>query len=254
MAGGTLEGKRVCLRGITSAAHVALEGTVIESCGEFDPVTRRYSITLPDGRTLAMSAARVEAAGLQDAALNRCANVACESLGTNQCSGCLLVSYCGAACQRANWKAHKTACRAAALAGTVVLRIPPTSTNRSFSRESRSTGERRVGLEFDVDALRTALKGGVLGGILKIQPILGGESPGAMAYDKTGTFTFSIARASGTSADSGAEALLSAVLAAGKHTQFYPFMIRSCAAGTAVGGGGLLELVVGLSPSPPQTW
>ena len=28
-----------------------------------------------------------------------------------RCSGCRLVRYCGAACQKADWPAHKTACR-----------------------------------------------------------------------------------------------------------------------------------------------
>ena len=28
-----------------------------------------------------------------------------------QCSGCRLARYCGAACQKADWRAHKAACR-----------------------------------------------------------------------------------------------------------------------------------------------
>ena len=33
------------------------------------------------------------------------------ALGGKRCAGCRLVRYCGRACQVADWKAHKAACR-----------------------------------------------------------------------------------------------------------------------------------------------
>ena len=40
---------------------------------------------------------------------------ACHMYGQKllQCSGCGLVHYCGASCQKAGWRAHKAACKAA---------------------------------------------------------------------------------------------------------------------------------------------
>jgi len=34
-----------------------------------------------------------------------------DTLGTLECSQCLVAKYCSAACQKAHWKAHKAACK-----------------------------------------------------------------------------------------------------------------------------------------------
>jgi hypothetical protein len=53
--------------------------------------------------------------GGSSAAASSCAE--CGAAGASfGCSRCHRVRYCGAACQRGNWKAHKTACAAAATA------------------------------------------------------------------------------------------------------------------------------------------
>ena len=35
-----------------------------------------------------------------------------DTLSTLKCSACAVAQYCSAACQKAHWKAHQTACRA----------------------------------------------------------------------------------------------------------------------------------------------
>ena len=65
-------------------------------------------------------AAAVE--GTQALGALQCANPACTMIfpvagagvkeaSRKRCSSCLLVKYCGAACQRAHWRAHKAPCR-----------------------------------------------------------------------------------------------------------------------------------------------
>jgi hypothetical protein len=67
----------------------------------------------------------------QAVALRSCTNLACTNLvpggeeaarlASRRCSGCKLVRYCSAACSKADWRAHKQACRqlaVAAAAGT----------------------------------------------------------------------------------------------------------------------------------------
>jgi hypothetical protein len=44
----------------------------------------------------------------------RCA--VCSGPASKRCSACGVPYYCGAACQRQDWKAHKAACKAAAAA------------------------------------------------------------------------------------------------------------------------------------------
>ena len=56
-------------------------------------------------------------------AARACAHAACTTVAASvagegaaepkpkRCSGCLLVRYCGAACQKADWRAHKAACK-----------------------------------------------------------------------------------------------------------------------------------------------
>ena len=44
----------------------------------------------------------------------QCHNMAApaeDALSTLKCTGCAIAQYCSAACQKAHWKAHKTACR-----------------------------------------------------------------------------------------------------------------------------------------------
>jgi ankyrin repeat protein len=50
-----------------------------------------------------------------------CANPSCDGAGLKKCAGCLKVFFCGPACIRAHWPAHKAECKriaeAVALAG-----------------------------------------------------------------------------------------------------------------------------------------
>ncbi len=44
----------------------------------------------------------------------QCRNMAApaeDALGMLKCSACSVAQYCSAACQKAHWKAHKSACR-----------------------------------------------------------------------------------------------------------------------------------------------
>jgi hypothetical protein len=44
-------------------------------------------------------------------ARNHCANAGCDGAGLKKCAGCLKVFFCGPACIRAHWPAHKAECR-----------------------------------------------------------------------------------------------------------------------------------------------
>ena len=48
-----------------------------------------------------------------DPSLLRCGEASCAGKGTKSCSRCKSVRYCGGACQKADWPAHREACRAA---------------------------------------------------------------------------------------------------------------------------------------------
>jgi ankyrin repeat protein len=52
-------------------------------------------------------------------ARTHCANPGCDGAGLKKCAGCLKVFFCGPACIRAHWPAHKAECKriAAAAAG-----------------------------------------------------------------------------------------------------------------------------------------
>jgi hypothetical protein len=43
-----------------------------------------------------------------------CANPSCDGAGLKKCAGCLRVYFCGPACIRTHWPAHKAECREAA--------------------------------------------------------------------------------------------------------------------------------------------
>jgi hypothetical protein len=59
-----------------------------------------------------------------------CSHCGRPDLPTKACSGCYAASYCGAACQRADWGSHKQACRAAAAAGHAAAADPPSAAQR----------------------------------------------------------------------------------------------------------------------------
>jgi ankyrin repeat protein len=48
-------------------------------------------------------------------ARTHCANPSCENAGLKKCERCLQAYFCGIACIRAHWSAHKAECKAAAL-------------------------------------------------------------------------------------------------------------------------------------------
>jgi ankyrin repeat protein len=54
--------------------------------------------------------APVEQTAYLEAGAN-CANPGCSGAGLKKCSGCLEVYFCGSACIRAHWPAHKAECR-----------------------------------------------------------------------------------------------------------------------------------------------
>ena len=102
-AGSTLAGQRVRLAGLVAAPE--LNGALADA-GAFDPFTGRYACTLVEGGAVrAIKSANVL---LVDA---RASCAACGARGElTRCSGCFKVQYCGRACQKQSWKAHKPAC------------------------------------------------------------------------------------------------------------------------------------------------
>jgi hypothetical protein len=73
----------------------------------FDACRGRYCVALDDGKGLSLKAECVARAG--------CAATGCASEeASSVCSRCQAVWYCSRDCQRADWKAHKPACAAAA--------------------------------------------------------------------------------------------------------------------------------------------
>ena len=76
--------------------------------------------TAEDGDEAAQTQLAVDVA--EALAARPCAHPACTTVDgpseasmrrgkTKTCSGCRLVRYCGAACQKADWRAHRVACR-----------------------------------------------------------------------------------------------------------------------------------------------
>ena len=83
----------------------------------FDARTGRYAVALDDGKELSLKAECVSVT----AASVGCAAAGCTSEeASSVCARCRAVSYCSRECQRADWRAHKPACVAAA-AHRVVL-------------------------------------------------------------------------------------------------------------------------------------
>ena len=73
----------------------------------FDARSGRYCVELDDGRELSLKAEYVARAG--------CAAAGCASEeASSVCARCEAVRYCSRECQRADWRAHKPACAAAA--------------------------------------------------------------------------------------------------------------------------------------------
>jgi hypothetical protein len=73
----------------------------------FDALTGRYAVALDDGKELSLKAECVAKTG--------CAAAGCASEeASSVCGRCEAVRYCSRECQRADWKAHKPACAAAA--------------------------------------------------------------------------------------------------------------------------------------------
>ncbi len=73
----------------------------------FDARSGRYCVALDDGRELSLKAECVARAG--------CAAAGCASEeASSVCARCEAVRYCSRECQRADWRAHKFACAAAA--------------------------------------------------------------------------------------------------------------------------------------------
>ena len=73
----------------------------------FDARTGRYVVALDDEKELSLKAECVARAG--------CAAAGCASEDASRvCARCEAVRYCSRECQRADWKAHKPACAAAA--------------------------------------------------------------------------------------------------------------------------------------------
>ena len=90
----------------------------------------RVEVTEPLAAVLTAEAAAIEGAAAEELeaevelaealALRPCAHLGCTTiLGPGggevprgkRCGGCRLLRYCGAACQKADWPGHKTACR-----------------------------------------------------------------------------------------------------------------------------------------------
>ena len=120
----TLEGQRVFVSGLTSAAGAKLNDRVFEDCGPYNPETQRYRICISNGEEegttgggpsdakkkpqfCAVPAQNVEAAMFAVCAM--CGTVNARS----RCSRCKAVSYCGPDCQRQHWASHKKPCKQA---------------------------------------------------------------------------------------------------------------------------------------------
>ena len=73
----------------------------------FDALTGRYAVALDDGKELSLKAECVAKTGCSAAG---CASEEASSV----CARCHAVRYCSRECQRADWKAHKPVCLAAA--------------------------------------------------------------------------------------------------------------------------------------------
>jgi hypothetical protein len=97
-------GTRVLVqRLVAKPAHNGKRARVLS----FDARTGRYAVVLDDGRELSLKAECVARAG--------CAAAGCASEeASSVCARCEAVRYCSRLCQRADWKAHKPACAAAA--------------------------------------------------------------------------------------------------------------------------------------------
>jgi hypothetical protein len=125
---GALLGRAVRLQGLTGRPE--LNGRTGVAC-EWVADTQRYSVRL-DACAGAGTAAeeaecvRVRVSNLvcDDAALSVGACASCGAGGAaKRCAACRAVFYCGSACQKAHWKAHKAPCGAAAAACVCV--VPP---------------------------------------------------------------------------------------------------------------------------------
>jgi hypothetical protein len=93
-------GTRVLVQDLTQRPqHNGKAGRV----ASYDAATGRYAVEI-DGATVLMRPANTRPA---------CARDGCVKPDTLTCSGCGRVGYCSKECQRAHWKAHKPACRAA---------------------------------------------------------------------------------------------------------------------------------------------
>jgi ankyrin repeat protein len=70
--------------------------------------------TYRDGDTAA-DVSRTEGASVEQTeyleARTHCANPGCDGAGLKKCAGCLKVFFCGPACIRAHWPAHKAECK-----------------------------------------------------------------------------------------------------------------------------------------------
>jgi hypothetical protein len=66
-----------------------------------------------DGTASGKAAAAIQAASTKDkaAGIRRCASAKCDKAGKLKCGGCGQAYYCGKACQKAHWKAHKAGCK-----------------------------------------------------------------------------------------------------------------------------------------------
>lgn len=63
-----------------------------------------------------------------------CSNPSCSEPGTRKCGRCRNTNYCGQACQKSHWGAHKPACKAASQsnapkANCYILRAAPQTAN-----------------------------------------------------------------------------------------------------------------------------
>ena len=97
-------GTRVLVqRLVAKPAHNGKRARVLS----FDARTGRYAVALDGGKELSLKAECVAKAG--------CAAAGCASEeASSVCARCEAVRYCSRECQRADWRAHKPVCAAAA--------------------------------------------------------------------------------------------------------------------------------------------